>query len=286
MGSLLALTAALTYGLSHFWAGLASRRVLYVWVAALGQLAGLIAVVVAAPLMGGVFVSIRGLGWGALSGIGTGLGVVFLYRGFAIGNMSVVSPLSEVAAVVLPVLVGFLLGERPSGLAWVGVAVALPAIVLVSQGTGSRSSSEPQESSGRSTRGALWGLLAGAGFALQFIGLSQVPHNTGAWPLVAGRIASVVILGAWAAAATKRLPQFSSGSLTLTLAAGAVGTTGSLLYMLATRQQLMALAAALASLYPIIPVLAGRFVLKEHISYTQVAGLGCAAIAVTLIAFG
>lgn len=286
MGTVLALAAALSYGFSHFLGGLASRRAALAPIAVLSQLAGLIAVVIVAPLLGGVFLSVSGLGWGALSGVGTGLGVVFLYRGFAVGNMSVVSPLSEVAAVALPVLVGLLLGERPTTLALTGVVVAVPAIVLVSRGADTRDSRQSRLESGQALSGALAGILAGAGFALQFIGLAQVPHDTGLWPLVSGRVASVAILAVWAAFLTKRAPRLSRDGLGLATVAGAIGTTGSLLYMLAARQQLLSLAAALASLYPIIPVLAGRFVLKERISYTQIAGLGCTAVAITLIAFG
>jgi drug/metabolite transporter (DMT)-like permease len=286
MGTLLALAAALTYGTSHFLGGLVSRRASLAWVAALGQLAGLIVVGAAAPFFQDAFFSGPGLGWGALSGVGTGAGVVFLYRGFATGNMSVVSPLSEVAAVVLPALVGLGLGERPSTLALSGLAMALPAIGLVSRGADTRAQTQDKRGSGKKTSGALAGVLAGAGFALQFIGLGQVPIYTGLWPLVAGRVASVAILGIRAFIMAEDWPRMSLSNNGLTAAAGAIGTTGSLLYMLATRQQLLALAAALASLYPIIPVLAGRFVLKERISYTQMTGLGCAAVAIALIACG
>ncbi|MFE1193957.1 multidrug DMT transporter permease [Streptomyces olivaceoviridis] len=68
-------------------------------------------------------------GSGALSGIGTGAGVAFLYRAMAQGRrMSVVVPVSDVGAVALPVLVGVaFLGERPAAIAWAGIAVAVPA---------------------------------------------------------------------------------------------------------------------------------------------------------------
>jgi len=49
--------------------------------------------------------------WGALSGVGSA-GLAFLYRGMQRGRISVVSPVSELAATVLPVLFGIAIGER------------------------------------------------------------------------------------------------------------------------------------------------------------------------------
>ena len=44
--------------------------------------------------------------WGAASGLGSGVGTVFLYRGLASGRMAVVAPVSAVGAAVVPVVVG------------------------------------------------------------------------------------------------------------------------------------------------------------------------------------
>ena len=55
--------------------------------------------------------------------------MLFLYRGISRGAMSVVVPVSAVGGVALPVLVSVaLLGDRPTVLAWTGIAVAVPAL--------------------------------------------------------------------------------------------------------------------------------------------------------------
>ena len=74
--------------------------------------------------------------------------------------MSVVVPLSDVAAVAIPVLVGVVvLHERPGLLPWMGVGAALPALWLVSR------QRKPQNGS-VAVSGAGYGLIAGVGFAL------------------------------------------------------------------------------------------------------------------------
>jgi drug/metabolite transporter (DMT)-like permease len=51
----------------------------------------------------------------------------------AIGVMSVVAPVTAVCAVIIPLFVGLIFGERPTGLAILGILLAIMAIVLVSQ---------------------------------------------------------------------------------------------------------------------------------------------------------
>lgn len=102
------------------------------------------------------------LGWGVLSGAGTGVGVAFLYRAMGKGAMSLVVPASDVAAVVLPVLFGLLLsGQRLSLAAVAGVCRAVPALWLVSWGTREK----------RTAAGILDAFVAGLGFAVQFVAL-------------------------------------------------------------------------------------------------------------------
>src|SRR5882757_1859965 len=134
MGESLALVSALCFGVTHFVNGLLSRRVDGMTVALHAQLGGTALALVLAPSLPGGSASLADHGWGALSGVGTGVGVAFLYRAMSQGAMSVVVPVSDVGAVALPVLVGVvLLGERPAALVWVGMAAVLPALWLVSQ---------------------------------------------------------------------------------------------------------------------------------------------------------
>ncbi|MDJ1132191.1 EamA family transporter [Streptomyces iconiensis] len=278
MGETLALMSALYFGATHFLNGLLARRVDSAAVALIGQMGGTALVLAVAPFVAAPHIGAGALGWGALSGVGTGLGVAFLYRGMSGGRFSVVVPLSDVAAVALPVLVGVaLLGDRPGLPAWCGIAVAPPALWLISRSGRADTHGETATASGAGD-----GFLAGVGFALQFVALSQADPAAGLWPLVASRAASVLALLPLAVHRPGRL-RMPRGPAWGCLGAGALGTVAITLYTLATREQLLSLAVVLTALYPAIPVLLGVTVLRERLTRAQALGLVCAGAAVALL---
>ncbi|WP_219413283.1 EamA family transporter [Pseudonocardia nigra] len=265
MANALALASAVCFGATDFIAALLSRRVHSAVVALVAQLGGTVLILVAALVVPAPSVTAGALGWGALSGIGTGIGVAFLFRGMGNGQLSVVVPLSDVAGVVLPVLFGvLLLGERPSVLGWLGIAVAAPALWLVTHVGGAT----------RTAVGSRDGLVSGIGFALQFIALVPVDPAAGLWPLVASRVASVAVILPMAvtARASLRTAPMRGPAALAAVGAGALGTLAIVLYTLATREQLVAVAVVLTALYPVIPVLLGLTVLRERVTTTQTAG--------------
>jgi drug/metabolite transporter (DMT)-like permease len=273
MGALLALASAICYGLSDFVGGLASRRAPFATVALVGQAGGLLLALVLTPVVRTSAVAPADLGWGALSGVGTGVGMLFLFRGLARGAMSVVVPTSAVAGVALPVLAGVaLLGERPSALSWLGIVLAVPALWMVSRtGGGTDPAAGP----------AVDGLIAGVGIAVQYLALAQAAPAAGAWPVVAGRVAAILTILPWIPSPRLRL---RTASPTLLAAmAGAAAALALLCYLLATRHQLVVIAVVLSSLYPVLPVLLGIIVLRERLNRTQAGGLLAAAVAITLV---
>ncbi|CAM03487.1 putative membrane protein [Saccharopolyspora erythraea NRRL 2338] len=279
MGEVLALLSALCFGSTHFLGGLLARRADSAAVALVAQAGGTVLVLGAAPWVAATEVSPAALLWGSLSGVGTGVGVVFLYRAMSAGAFSVVAPLSDVAAVALPVLVGVaLLGDRPEALTWCGIAAAAPALWLVSR-------SDSDGGGGGASRiaaGVRDALVAGGGFALQFIALAQVDPAAGLWPVVASRAASVLAILPLVLRRPVRLrlrPAVACGAV----AAGALGSLAIVLFTLAAREQLLSVAVVLTALYPAIPVLLGLVVLGERLTRARLAGLLCAASAVALI---
>ena len=126
----LAGLSALSWGASDFAGGLASKTLPVTKVVFWSQLVGLGMALVASPLVGGQ-VGLVDFGWGAAAGGMGAVGLLALYRGLAVGRMSVVAPLSAVAGALVPVVVGVGLGERPSIVALAGVAVGVPALWLV-----------------------------------------------------------------------------------------------------------------------------------------------------------
>ncbi|WP_410674810.1 EamA family transporter [Amycolatopsis sp. cmx-4-68] len=278
MGNVLALVSALCFGVTHFVSGLVARRAPGMTVSLYAQVAGTVVTVPFAVFAGSGTPAVAALGWGALSGAGTGVGVAFLYRALGKGPMSLVVPASDVAAVVLPVLFGLvLLGQRLSFAALAGVGCAIPALWLVSR--------SPGPSAGRTAAGIPDAFVAGLGFAVQFVALSRIPAEAGFWPVVLSRAVSVVAIAGLVAAtrAPWRLPSRLLGPSAF---AGACGSAAIVLYLLAAQQQLLAVATVLAALYPAVPVLLALVFLRERLSRAQVAGLLGAGAAIALVSLG
>ena len=95
MAVVLALIAAIAYGVSDFLAGLMARRASVFLVTLIAEAAASVIVVAALPFAGGV-IDGTSLLWGGVAGLGGGGGAMFLYRGLARGSMSIVGPVSAV----------------------------------------------------------------------------------------------------------------------------------------------------------------------------------------------
>ena len=158
------------------------------------------------------------------------------------------------------------------------MALALAAVVLVSAGT--------DLSGARPSRTAIaLAFGAGAAIALQLVCLDQAPDDSGLAPLLIGRaVSSAVVLGA-AFAMRARLGD-ARPSLPASAAAGALDSLANLAFLLAVRDGDLAVVAVITALYPAGTVLLARALLAERIGPTQLAGLGLAAVAVSMLAVG
>ncbi len=278
MAVLLALGAAIAYGLSDFIGGVASRRT-SVWPVALTACLGAaVGTVVLAVLVPGD-PNGADYGWGLLAGLGSGTGTAFLYRGFARGRMGVVAPVSAVGAALLPAALAVATGERPTALVWVGMVVALPGIWLVSR------EPAPDDAPAGSAEGLLDGVLAGLGFGLLFAALGQVPEEAGYWPVAGTQVVSLaaVAVAAWALGGDP-VPRRRGDWWGLT--AGLLATLAVVGFMLARQAGLLSVAAVLTSLYPAATVLLATLLLHERLHRAQSLGLLLCAASVVCVALG
>ncbi len=255
-------------------------------VVALGQAAGLGALLAILAVMPSATVSTPDLVWGAAAGVFGGGGVGLLYRALAVGTMSVVAPTTAVCAVVVPVLAGILMGETPGTQALAGIVLAVMSIVLVSQQPDAQTAgSSPSTRSLQQRPGtAGLGTALGSGLliGLFFLALARTGPAAGLWPLLAARSTSVAVFGA-AMVVTGRSWR-TGGTTTLFIVAGGVlDMLANALYLLATHGGPQASVVTLASLYPASTVLLARVVLGEQIGHVQAAGIVVALVAVALI---
>src|SRR5690349_8339400 len=283
MGVILGLAAALLYGGSDFAGGLTSRKLGALPVNVVGSSVAAALAWMALLAVGGPGPTVHAVAWGLASGLGGGIGTTMLYRGLARGQMSVVGPVSAVAAAGVPVAAGVAMGERPTVLALAGVLVALPAIVLVAA-----SGSASGLARGMFGSGLLDGLAAGAAFGFMFIGLAQAGHvpgsqGAGLWPVASEQTGSLLLVLAMAIRSRVPLrPAIRAAGWPALV--GASGMSATLLYFYATHVSMLATAAVLVSLYPGVTVLLARVLLHERFSPVQRAGLSLCTLAVVAIA--
>jgi drug/metabolite transporter (DMT)-like permease len=275
---LLGLLAAATYGSSDFFAGLASRRLPPIVVTAGAQTLCLLVGLIAVVIYPGQGVDGTVLLWGAASGLGSAGGTFALYRGLGGGEMSVVATLSGLLTAVIPVIVGLATGDSLTALAAIGIIAAIPAIGLVSW-------SRSNGSAGGS--GAIWGILAGLGFGLLFVGYDRAGSDAGAWPLVVAEgVATLLTIGPALLALRGEGPAGDRRSLTLLLAAGLLAGAANLSFIIANHHGELAIVAVLTALYPGFTVILARIVLGERWSSAQKVGLVTALVATFLVSLG
>ncbi len=268
--------SSLLYGVADFLGGEAARRspasTVVFWAGVLSfPLITVAALVVGGQARPADFVL------GVAAGTAGAFGLVFLFAGLSRGQAAAVAPAAAAMAAVLPVLVAVVDGERPSALAWVGVAVAIPAIVLCSW------VADPGEASNGSLG---YGLAAGLGFGGFTAIIRFTSPDSNLLPLISSRAATIVVVAALALAGTWRLTRFSSAPRRLVAGNALLDVSGNVALLLAVRSGSLALAAVASSLYPAVTVAMARIVNSESLRRRQTLGLVLTLLAMITIALG
>ncbi|MFZ8756403.1 EamA family transporter [Microbacterium sp. HMH0099] len=276
----LALASAVAYGASDFFGGLASRRVEALRVILVSYPVSAVLILVAAPFVGGGL-SLPALLWGSASGVATALAIWWFYIALAEGPMSVVSPVTAVLVVVIPVIAGVLFGERPTPLAFGGIALAVVAIALVSrEGTQAHVEDDVRRFTARVAR-----ITVGAGvlFGLSFVFTHQMPADGGLWPLAVARIvAALVVIGV--ALRRGHTEVIRGSTFRLAIAIGLLDVVANVAMLYAFQTGLLSLASVVISLYPAITVGLAIGVVRERVVGVQIVGMVLAVAAILVIA--
>jgi drug/metabolite transporter (DMT)-like permease len=282
MSILFAVCAAALYGSADFLGGLAARRSAVMPVMIFSQLAGSCMLVAILPWLPPASAGFADLVWGMVAGVALGIGLTQLYQSLAIGKMSVVAPMTAVFAVIVSALVGLSGGDRLSATAFGGVALAIAAIVLISQ---DRTPNTALEEQGSAARTLAIAVSAGFFIGVFFAALKQSSASAGLLPLLSARVTALAVL---AVLAFFRKPSLKVGRDTvwLILLGGALDVMANVLYVLAARHGMLTIAATLTSLYPASTIVLARFVLGERLRAIQIAGLSCAGLGIALIGAG
>jgi len=269
--------ASAAAGVGDFVGGLATRRAGAIAVMFLVQCVAIVVLIPTVVLFPMTSVGASDVLWGAAAGITGSIGLALLYHGLAFGLMSAVAPVTAVTAAAVPVLAGALLGDRPSFQQAIGVALAIVAIGLIT------SAPRPSTSTTHITSKQFGAAVtAGTMFGLFFVLLSFAEPASGAWPLLASRIAGAALFGVLGIA-TRATLWPTRGAIPIAATAGVLDVTATVFFLAAVYSGPLTLVAVLASFYPVTTLLLARTFLGERFPRTRVAGLGFAALAIWLI---
>ncbi len=268
------LAASLSWGMSDFSGGFASKRAHVFGVMIVSYGVGLIPLIALAVAAGEPWLAPRDLAFAAAAGLAGATGLTAFYQALAVGRMGIVAPLSALLGAVVPVLFSAIVEGLPGTAQIAGFAVALVSVWLVSR---------PAENAQRQTTGLGLATLAGLGFGCFFILIDQVSNDATFWPLATARGISLVVMsgGAALAHAAWHPPR---RALPIILVAGTLDVSGNVFFLLAAHAGRLDVASVVSSLYPAVTVVLARSVLKETLSSWQVIGIGAALVAIPLIA--
>jgi len=272
----LALTSSLGYGVSDFLGGLKSRTLplLSVLLVSQGSALAIVTIVVA---VSGEGPPVDHLHYAVLAGFGEALGVSALYRGLAIGTMSVVAPLGATAP-VLAVVVGGVLGEVPSAVQGAGIALAIAGVVLIS-------TEDERPSGGPLGRSIIFGLLTAIGFGTFFVGMDAASEGSVPWALLGARCTIIAIFGI-AFLIRRRSLALDSRELPVLAAIGCLIVSSDTLYAVASTKGLLSVVAVLSSLYPVVTIALARVYLNERLSGLQRLGVPAALAGAAVVSVG
>jgi drug/metabolite transporter (DMT)-like permease len=292
---LVGMLSALVFGSADFLGGLASKRISPLRVTALAAVVGLFVLLVAYPIVGGVW-SWSAILFGGLSGVSGALAISLLYACLAIGPMSILSPLTAVVSAIVPAAIGiFVRGDHFGPLGYTALGLALVAVVLVGFVRDARAAHP-------TPRGIFMAIGSGVFIGLFLVIIDLTPTNSGIVPLIANRAVNAILMfsavGLIAVVARRRDPagslRLSKGAtvsaggwrpgIRLAIACGGVDAVANCGLLLGIRIGDLSVIAVLTALYPAGTIILAAIVLRERIAVVQYIGLALAIGAGALLA--
>jgi drug/metabolite transporter (DMT)-like permease len=294
----LAVLAALSYGVGDFSGAQAARARSPLWVLWVARLASLVAL--SGPLVfwnDGVVVG-RDLLLGCVGGALISTAIWLMYRSMNLAPIHFATPIAAVLAASVPAVIGTALGERPKPIAVAGVLLAILSVAMIS-GLG-------RQSFGAHTKNERLALqlsvIAGVLYGLHSVVFSEISDRSGLWPVLAEQTTGFVgALALWSFLERRKhhvLPTDvgrgnllnrtlgSRRSLGLAIVAGIFEVLAVVSFLEASRRGLLSVIGAVVALYPAPTILLAMLVLHERPTRRQAIGLAIALFALVAIGTG
>jgi drug/metabolite transporter (DMT)-like permease len=201
--------------------------------------------------------------------------VAALYRGLAVGTMSIVAPIAATAPVV-PVVAAVALGELPSALQGAGILLAVAGVAIISYSGSERSGS------GDAGPSVVFGVLTALGFGGFLVAMDAASEGGVPWALLTARVVSVSAFAAVFVIRRRPLGVRASELPVLALI-GSLIVVADGLYAVASTEGLLSVVAVLSSLYPVVTIALARVYLNERVEGLQQVGVAVALGGVVVI---
>ncbi len=208
-----------------------------------------------------------------LSGVANAIGTLCLILALVRGPIVVTSPITA-SYPVINLLLALLGGVLPSLAQWLAMGVVMLGVVLVSRGAAAAAPTGATPDRRRLVGSIAIALTSALGFALSIHGIQQVMAEQGELQAtflmrVGGALTAVAIL----ACLPRTRRAVPARWLPVLGVQGLLDGCAYVLLLYGSRGTGAQIVVVVAAAYCVVPVLFGRFVLKEHMGWPQLLGL-------------
>ncbi len=274
-----ALISSVAYGVSDFYAAVASRKLPALQVTLLSY--------TAATVVGGALLFVWPGTWsietvlvGGAAGVLAGLGFWAMYAALGVGPVSVVAPLVAVAYAAVPVAWSLATGTQLTLLAWTGIALGLLAVLALS----AHPKDEGEASPSLTPVSITLSLLAALAMGFAVIVLDMAPHDSGVTSAFVEVIAGLSVLSiAFVFAKRPTRESINTKAIWHSVLAGALLGVANAALVLALIAGELAVVGILSSLYPLSTIALAAMVLRERVTKIQGVGIVLAVTAAVLL---
>ena len=300
MGILLGLAAAFNWGAADFMARFATRRIGALRALLFMQLFGFLALTVVMAATGHwskFFPAFRWSIWAwiVLAGVLSVLGALALYRSFEIGVLALVSPIAA-SYPALTVLLSISTGERLTRAHTFGVVAVIVGVIAAALASPAQSEStvnvpaglerkSPEYHRAHLLRGVPWALAAALIFGVNYwiLGFRVMPVFGGFASVWVIRLVSFLVLALLLRPFGEPASLPNASTTLLIFFIGVTDTAGFVCNNLGFKQEEIAIATVLSSLYGVVTVFFAALFLHERLGRRQWAGVVLIFVGVVLI---
>jgi uncharacterized membrane protein len=167
----LALGAALLYGVADFFSGVAARRIAVLVATTINYAVATVVLVIVVLTVGGVW-SPTAIASGVTAGLLAAVGFLTFTAALAAGPISLMTPLIALLSSAVPVAVALVLGDELEPIAWVAIVVAILGSVLIGL-------ERRVDTRSARPRTLLFAAISGLAFGFATVALDLAPADAG-----------------------------------------------------------------------------------------------------------